>query len=60
MVLLVVALSATAWSQSEDEGISEAIVSGAVAEAEGEDAYSDEAYVASEGYPTFTVNNLWI
>jgi len=25
-----------------------------------EDAYSSEEYVASEGYSTFTVNNLWI
>ena len=25
-----------------------------------ESAYSSEEYIASEGYPTFTVNNLWI
>ena len=28
--------------------------------AEAEDAYSSAEYIASEGYPTFTVNNLWI
>ncbi len=59
ILCLVVAFAPTAWSQNEDGGINEAVVSGAVA-AGGETAASEDAYKASPGYPTFAVNNLWI
>lgn len=38
-------------------GISAVVAPDAMAQ---ESAYSSDEYIASEGYPTFTVNNLWI
>ena len=43
-----------------DDRLADAVVVAGVAAAGGESAYSDETYIASEGYSTFAVNNLWI
>lgn len=42
------------------EMVESAPVEAATAEAEPESAYSSEEFIASEGYSTFAVNNLWI
>ncbi|MFK8113816.1 MAG: ammonium transporter [Rubripirellula sp.] len=40
--------------------VSDTTLAQEVAEATAESAYSSDEYIASEGYSTFTVNNLWI
>ena len=60
MGLGFVAQSATAQDAAPDAA-AEAVVEDAALAADGpEGAYSSEEYIASPGYATFTVNNLWI
>ena len=57
---VAIAQEETAAVETEAAAAEEAAAPEAEAEATPEGAYSSEEYIASEGYATFTVNNLWI
>jgi len=57
--VLIVGTPGNVLAQDEPAAASEPAATEAPA-AESESAYSSDEYVASEGYPTFAVNNLWI
>lgn len=64
MAVFAVTISGNISAQEEDAAPAAAVdeaapATDAVAE-EAEGAYSSDEYIASEGYSTFTVNNLWI
>ena len=61
--VLAVTLSGNVAAQEEEAAPAAAVEEAAPAAAasvEEEGAYSSDEYIASEGYSTFTVNNLWI
>ena len=64
MALFAVTISGNVSAQEEEAAPAAAVdeaapATDAVSE-EAEGAYSSDEYIASEGYSTFTVNNLWI